>query len=351
MTTLRRSLVAATALSGVAALLGLGWLSGLLPPFYAAEEPLLGRLLGSYAVAVVHTVAALVGVAVGILGFSGALDRRALGTVAVVELLVFGLALQSMATLSTVGYLLALAMPVVVVVLLVQVVRRYPVARWAVGLPGLAAIAVGVVVGRAPLAAEAGSLFPALARQSLVLAATLLVAALGAAWALVVVRNAQGTDAARRATGWVVRHRRVLTIVAATGPLPYALQRLTWLTPWPALVDDVDMSTRIWGLTLSSGAWLGAVLTLGLIRPWGETFPRWVPRWGGRPVPVYAAVVPGGLVAAVLTFSAVPVAVGMGEQGALWLSLVVFPCWYWGPALALAVWGYAAHRARVRMAV
>lgn len=33
-----------------------------------------------------------------------------------------------------------------------------------------------------------------------------------------------------------------------------------------------------------------ALLTLGLIRPWGEVFPRWFPGVGGRPVPVRFAV-------------------------------------------------------------
>jgi hypothetical protein len=28
-----------------------------------------------------------------------------------------------------------------------------------------------------------------------------------------------------------------------------------------------------------------ALLTLGLVRPWGEVFPRWIPAVGGRPVP------------------------------------------------------------------
>jgi hypothetical protein len=149
-----------------------------------------------------------------------------------------------------------------------------------------------------------------------------------------------------RATAWVVRHRRAITIVAATGPLPYALFRLTWLTPWPQLGSDIDMSTRIWGLVLSSGAWLGFSLTLGLIRPWGEVFPRWMPGLAGRRVPIAAAAVPGGLIAVTLIFSAVPMLLlGRGNSiGDQILGAIAFPCWYWGPALALAVWGYVAHR-------
>jgi hypothetical protein len=35
-----------------------------------------------------------------------------------------------------------------------------------------------------------------------------------------------------------------------------------------------------------------------------------------------------------------------GEQGVVegLIGAISFPCWYWGPALALAVWGYVAHR-------
>ncbi|WP_051325312.1 hypothetical protein [Glycomyces tenuis] len=34
-----------------------------------------------------------------------------------------------------------------------------------------------------------------------------------------------------------------------------------------------------------------ALLTIGLIRPWGEVFPRWIPGLGGRRVPITGAVV------------------------------------------------------------
>ena len=35
-----------------------------------------------------------------------------------------------------------------------------------------------------------------------------------------------------------------------------------------------------------------ALLTLGLVRPWGEIVPVWVPRLGGRRIPPAAVVVP-----------------------------------------------------------
>ena len=40
---------------------------------------------------------------------------------------------------------------------------------------------------------------------------------------------------------------------------------------------------------------------VGLIAPWGETFPRWIPRLRGRTVPVLAAVIPASLGALTVT--------------------------------------------------
>lgn len=343
----RATLIGATIASGVAALLGLAWLIGLWPNVYAdPAAALLTQLAGQDAATVVHVVTALAGVAGGIAVLAGALGARGRVWTAVLQLVVFGVLLQGTGPLSTMGYLVAMAMPLAVVVMLVQVVRRYRVARWTVGVPGLALLAVGGFVARDALAGVLVMLGRGLADNRDVLLLTLLVLALGMLWAAVGVQALAGTRGLARATAWVVRHRKAITIVAATGPLPYALVRLTWLTPWPQLGFDLDLATRIWGLTLSSGAWLGVFLTLGLIRPWGEVFPRWMPGLAGRRVPIAAAAVPGGLIAVTLIFSAVPMLVLFSSQG-LVLGIVgalTFPCWYWGPALALAVWGYVAHR-------
>jgi hypothetical protein len=165
------------------------------------------------------------------------------------------------------------------------------------------------------------------------------------AWAGLALTRAWSRGSLRRATAWVTRHRTLFTILAALGPLPYALIRLTWLTPWPQLAmgGDMPLAVQIQGLALSSGAWLGIILTLGLILPWGERFPRWFPGRAGAPVPPTAAIIPGGAVAVMLCGAAIPMLLMMGPVGAL-----VFPAWFWGPMLALAVWGYAGHRAGVR---
>src|SRR5699024_2546504 len=109
-----------------------------------------------------------------------------------------------------------------------------------------------------------------------------LLVAVGAAWAGVVVLTLRSSSGDHRPLvcrrqAWGLRHRRRLTLIAACGPLPYARSRLTWLTPWPLLAGSVAEAhppLRLWRLPSSGGAWLGVLLTLGLIRPWGEVFPR-----------------------------------------------------------------------------
>lgn len=48
-----------------------------------------------------------------------------------------------------------------------------------------------------------------------------------------------------------------------------------------------------------------ALLTLGLVQPWGEVVPRWIPFVGGRTIPVMAAVVPAALGALAVTLFSV----------------------------------------------
>jgi hypothetical protein len=168
-------------------------------------------------------------------------------------------------------------------------------------------------------------------------------------WAVIVLRAARSSESLDRSGAWVLRHRRAITVLAALGPLPYALVRLTWLTPWPLLGPtggDLTADVRLWGLMLSGGAWAGVVLTLGLIQRWGEVFPRWMAGVAGRPVPVWFAAVPGGVVATVLCASAVPMVQQFSEVGPAMavVSALVFPFWFWGPMLALAIWGYVLHR-------
>ncbi|SDS79964.1 hypothetical protein SAMN04489752_2548 [Brevibacterium siliguriense] len=67
---------------------------------------------------------------------------------------------------------------------------------------------------------------------------------------------------------------------------------------------------------------------------------------GGRDDPIAAAAVPDGAVAAMLCFAAVPLLLDSAQLGTARFveTVITFPCWFWGPALALAVWGYVGHR-------
>ena len=355
----------------VAAVLGLAstafavWLF-LHPGSLLARDPeafLLRVVLGPRATAAVVGglgLAGAVGAALALTGAVRSRPGRALLALALAQVAGWGVALQSVTTISLAGYLLAAALPLGLVVLLALVVRRYRRLRWLV-LAGVLAAAVAVGLSWAEVVAALGRLgraqavgFTAAAPR---IGVAVLEGAVVAVWALVAIRLLRGSSAAGDARRWVLRHRLALTLVAAAGPLPYGLLRLSWLIPWPLVSPEEDLppELRLWGLLLGGAALLGSVLTLGLVRPWGETFPRWFPVLAGRPVPAAAAVVPGGLVAGLVTAAAVPMlrlallpaagelsdGLGLGERIGFAL---IFPFWVWGPALALAVWGYALHR-------
>lgn len=269
---------------------------------------------------------------------------RTTAVAAVVQIVTFAVLAQGMGTLSTFGYLTAFGVPVILVVLGVQTFRTHPRARILVVLGGVGAVALAVA-GRDVLADYAANMGPALAREAWHLTTVVLTLASAVAWAAVLLRRAAAAGSLHRATRWVTRHRVVITVIAALGPLPYALARLTWLTPWPQFGGDNvqgDPAAVLQGVMLGAAGWLGVVLTLGLIARWGEVVPRWFPGRTGQPVPPLAAIIPGGAVALMLCGAAIPLLQMMGPTGAL-----LFPAWFWGPALALAVWGYAGHRAGV----
>ncbi|MBE1490927.1 hypothetical protein [Plantactinospora soyae] len=135
--------------------------------------------------------------------------------------------------------------------------------------------------------------------------------AAGACWAAVLVRllrhhRGHCQSCGRPGAPWTTPASaaswgRILTWSAALCPLPYVVTRLSWLTPWPIGESAETLAEhpglRIFGLALAAAGEGGTWLTLGLIRPRGEVFPRSLPLLGGRPVPVYAAVIPGLIVA------------------------------------------------------
>jgi hypothetical protein len=113
------------------------------------------------------------------------------------------------------------------------------------------------------------------------------------------------------------------------------------------------------GLGLALLALGGAVLTVGLVQPWGEVWPGWLPVLGGQPVPVRfpvtfalgvsVLVMVAGLffVRAVLTGAGLTGAPsGADEQVAAWLPEMFWPLW--SLALAGATFGYRERRRRAQ---
>ncbi len=266
---------------------------------------------------------------------------------------VFGLLLPDLQVLSPLGYILALTGPVVLVVLLVLGARRNPR-----NLLYLAPVVLLAVLGVAfaglggsvlDLLREVEAGFGRIGPRPLYLA---LMLAGGVLFALLTWAVARAGAATRTVQEQRERRERlqrwgtVATWVAVAGPAPYILIRATWLTPWPqglpVPADQLALSIRIMGLLLGAAALGGALLTMGLVSRWGEVFPAWLPVIGGRTVPVLAAVIPGGLVAAVLTASAVSMVMLAAES--TWLLLLMIPTPIWGPALALAVYAYYVRR-------
>lgn len=348
---------AVVASAGVAGL-GLVWLlaPGLNPFGNGAMVSLMSERLGPTAGAgTVLTVGVAGVVLAGILVLGRAAGHPALvGLGAAVLAMAMGAAVASMDIVAVAGYLFGAAAvmaglltiglmlvraPRLGLALLAGLVAVLAASVWLAGLTVDGVAEFAIAFGRA-FAAEA----PNLAVIAVVVVATLT-------WAAIAFTAVRGGPAGHRFEAGLVRHRRAITLLAALGPVPYALARLSWLTPWPLFGpsgDELSSSMLATGLMLGAGAVAASILTLGLILPWGRMFPAWMPRLGGRPVPPAAAVVPGSIAAGILCLAAAPMlasVVGASETPAdpLLLNLVL-PFWFWGPMLALAVWAYAAAR-------
>ncbi|MEU8319615.1 hypothetical protein AB0C33_14675 [Nonomuraea sp. NPDC048881] len=99
---------------------------------------------------------------------------------------------------------------------------------------------------------------------------------------------------------------------------------------------------------------LAALLSIGLVRGWGEVVPSWIPVIGGRRVPPMAAVVPavaGGLlltaVSVWMVLSWVGVAGGVAYENGWWQALAmvsIAPAALWGPILLALACAYHLRR-------
>ncbi|MQA81275.1 MAG: hypothetical protein GEV10_22790 [Streptosporangiales bacterium] len=168
-------------------------------------------------------------------------------------------------------------------------------------------------------------------------------------------RGTRGGESARWGT--------VATAVAIAAPLAYAGIRLAWaagihvgasadfIAPYTAV------GARVTEAVIGAACAVGALLTLGLVRPWGEVFPRWLPILARRRVPPLVAVLPAG--AAALTLASAGLALTRGLLGMAlglvpatpsaapenWGAWIAAPLWaVWGVSLAAATLAYRRRR-------
>ncbi|GGY07744.1 hypothetical protein [Streptomyces hiroshimensis] len=102
---------------------------------------------------------------------------------------------------------------------------------------------------------------------------------------------------------WAERVARLLPLLA----LPVCLWRLPIGFGYVMGMDVEPMSAARWAAVAYVGSLsllteAAALLCRGLVRPWGEVVPRWVPRIGGRRIPPLVAVVPAALGGLFLTW-------------------------------------------------
>ncbi|MGH2446432.1 MAG: hypothetical protein ACRDGD_10420 [Candidatus Limnocylindria bacterium] len=116
--------------------------------------------------------------------------------------------------------------------------------------------------------------------------------------------------------GWIAPDRaarwgRWATYVAIAVPVLYAVTRWAWALGIPLgiseefLREGQEIGLWLAGAALATLAVVGAILTLGLVKPWGETFPRWIPFLGARRVPPALAIIPASIVAILVTTSGI----------------------------------------------
>ncbi|MGC4937590.1 hypothetical protein [Kribbella sp. DT2] len=370
--------VAVAALSLLYGVLGLSWLLGgpLDYPFGPNAD---GDRLSLLAFLPADVGAGIVAV-LGFLGVPAALGHtqttwtpsayRPLLLFTALQAVVFGLLAPNMTVIVIAGYLLVLVGLPVAFGFLVAGAWRQPVTRmFLVGVLALVAV-LQVTTGLFDWQAfrDLGSALAGVPERvgatPLLLFGALL---LGAGWTTLGLRTLRdrdpdadgpgvgpgwaGPDAVRRWGFWA-------TIIAALCPMPYALLRMTWLLPTPVGlgIDSVDLDAdpgmKLFGLGLGLIALASGIVTLGLIRPWGEIWPRWIPFLAGRPVPAKAALIPATSAAVFLLVSS-PSLVQM-----LWLPeeslltnlghLALFPFPLWGTSLAIATAAYYYRRRPAR---
>lgn len=172
---------------------------------------------------------------------------------------------------------------------------------------------------------------------------------------MTVLPRATGTR--RPVPRWAVVAAHVVPLLA----LPSSLWRIGLALGYPLGYTEQGMRELVgptaWGpgylvmvllSLLTEGA---ALLTLGLVRRWGEEVPRWIPVLGGRTIPRPAVAVPAwlgvttlaGLWTPLLFWWTLPHA-DLTAAGRLFVGLVYLPLVAWAPLLAAVTLSYQRRR-------
>lgn len=169
-------------------------------------------------------------------------------------------------------------------------------------------------------------------------------------------------------------------------PVPRWVDRLAHLTAWITIPSGIwrillglgipmgfsaqvlrDYDMPGWGtlyvIGLSVTAESAALLTLGLVRGWGEVFPRWIPLLGGRRVPISFAVALATLGVVALLWVWTPLTQDLpgvwgdsvfgGDLGpsggwAVLMAACYLPLLLWAPMLAVVTAAYWWRRRQER---
>jgi len=112
-------------------------------------------------------------------------------------------------------------------------------------------------------------------------------------------------------------------------------------------MDRENLGIWTGGAILATLGLVGSALTFGLIRPWGEVFPRWIPLLRGRRVPILLAFVPAVAVAILVTSAGLMMTriLLAHPTAANWAAMGPAMLWpLWGAALAVAALAYRYRR-------
>ncbi|MFB7295784.1 hypothetical protein [Streptomyces rubiginosohelvolus] len=159
---------------------------------------------------------------------------------------------------------------------------------------------------------------------------------------------------AAHVVAWSTVPSGVWRIALVLGVPVGVMEREEFLAGFP---DHSPLIAMAYVLLIGAVAETASYLTLGLVRPWGEVVPGWIPFLGGRPVRHRLAVLAASLGALAVTvlwwvlffgglLTAPSPDPGVSAGEVLFVASYA-PLLLWGPLLAAVTWSYQRrHRGR-----